>query len=94
MQRSRSPRTRRRFGSIAVTGFSVLRRAKLENHHDLVVVSVSRSLSLLAIANAIFFSGLGPDTALGSRDSITLAGVSAITRDRLFDMTGRPATAA
>ena len=80
------------FGSIAVTGFHILRRVDLEDNRNLVVVSVSLGLSLLVIANPIFFSGFGPNIALVFGNSITLAGVSAVTLNWLFNMIGRPAT--
>jgi NCS2 family nucleobase:cation symporter-2 len=80
------------FGSIAVTGFDILRRVDLQDNRNLVVVSVSLGLALLVIANPIFFDGFGPNVKIVLSNSITLAGASAVTLNWLFHLTD-PTTA-
>jgi xanthine/uracil permease len=82
------------FGGIAVTGFNILRRVDLEDNRNLVVVSVSLGLSLLVIANPLFFDGFPDGVKIVVGNSITLAGVSAIVLNWLFNIVGQRARGA
>ncbi|MEM1232241.1 MAG: nucleobase:cation symporter-2 family protein [Pseudomonadota bacterium] len=77
------------FGSIAVTGMHTLRQVDLEDNRNLVVVSVSLGLSLLVIANPLFFDGFGDNVKIALGNAITLAGVSAVALNALFNIFGR-----
>ena len=79
------------FGSIAVTGFDILRRVDLQDNRNLVVVSVSLGLALLVIANPIFFDGFGANVKIVLSNSITLAGVSAVTLNWWFNLSAKEA---
>ncbi len=77
------------FGSIAVTGLNILRRVDLEDNRNLVVVSVSLGLSLMLTANPQLFDGFGDNLKIIFGNAITLAGVSAISLNWLFNMFGQ-----
>lgn len=72
------------FGSIAVTGMHTLRQVDLEDNANLVVVSVSLGLSLLVIANPLFFDGFGDNFKIALGNAIALAGVSAVVLNAVF----------
>ncbi|MEM1437297.1 MAG: nucleobase:cation symporter-2 family protein [Pseudomonadota bacterium] len=74
------------FGSIAATGMHTLRKVDLEDNCNLVVVSVSLGLSLLVIANPLFFDGFGASVKIALGNAITLAGVSAVSLNALFSL--------
>lgn len=77
------------FGSIAVTGMHTLKQVDLEDNRNLVVVSVSLGLSLLVIANPLFFDGFGDSVKIALGNAIALAGVSAVLLNALFNILGR-----
>ncbi|MEL6870400.1 MAG: nucleobase:cation symporter-2 family protein [Pseudomonadota bacterium] len=66
------------FGSIAVTGINTLRSVDLDDNANLVVVSVSLGLSLLVIANPLFFDGFSDGIKIALGNAIALAGVSSV----------------
>lgn len=77
------------FGSIAVTGIQTLRTVDLDDQRNLVVVSVGLGLSLLVIANPLFFDGFDANIQIALGNAITLAGVSAVLLNAIFNLLDR-----
>ena len=73
------------FGTIAGTGFNILRRVDLDDNGNLIVVSVSLGMALLVIANPAFFDGFNSNVKVILANAITLAGLSALGLNALFN---------
>lgn len=74
------------FGSIAATGISMLRESDLaSNNGNLLTVCVSLGLAMLVIANPTYFAALPEDLGLVLANAITLAGISAVGLNALFN---------
>jgi len=77
------------FGSIAGTGFNILRRVDLDDNGNLMVVCVSLGMALLVIANPTFFDSFHDSVKVLLANSITLAGISALLLNYLFNIAGQ-----
>ena len=72
------------FGSIAVTGMGILKRVDLSKTGNLLTVSVSLGMAMLVIANPLFFQALPGAASMVLANSITLAGVSAVLLNMVY----------
>lgn len=72
------------FGSIAVTGMGILKRVDLSKTGNLLTVSVSLGMAMLVIANPLFFQALPGAANMVLANSITLAGVSAVLLNMVY----------
>ena len=72
------------FGSIAVTGMGILKRVDLSKTGNLLTVSVSLGMAMLVIANPLFFQALPGAVNMVLANSITLAGVSAVLLNLVY----------
>ena len=79
------------FGSIAGTGIGMLREADLSNNGNLLTVCVSLGMAMLVIANPTYFAALPEDLGLVLANAITLAGISAVGLNALFNATSKGA---
>ncbi len=74
------------FGSIACTGLKILGQVDMDNKSNLLIVSISLGLAMLSITNPIFFNFLLGSLQMLLNNPITLAGVSALLLNYLFNM--------
>lgn len=74
------------FGSIAATGIGMLRSVDLTDNGNLLTVCVSLGMAMIVIANPSFFSLLPQSANMILANAITLAGLSAVGLNALFNM--------
>lgn len=73
------------FGCIAGTGISMLREVDLSRNGNLLTVCVSLGLAMLVVANPTYFAALPDELGMVLANAITLAGVSAVLLNALFN---------
>ena len=76
------------FGSIACTGLKILGTVDMEEKRNLVIVSVSVGLSMIAVSNPLFFSFMPASLQMLFNNAITLGAISALLLNYMLNIIG------
>jgi NCS2 family nucleobase:cation symporter-2 len=82
------------FGMVAASGIRILAGARLGERHNLLVVAVSIGIGMVPLIAPAMLDHLPGWAAPFARSGITLAAVTAVLLNALFNGAGRPAAAA